>query len=66
MNHATVKLGDYKIPLIGVPANATREFCDLCAFEGELLEINLAENGRQFLCDRCFIARKLLLTTPNK
>jgi hypothetical protein len=30
MNHATVKLDGKKIPLIGIPAVATTDTCDIC------------------------------------
>jgi len=64
MKHATFKLGDYTIPLIGVDPNATLEECDLCHDIFGIQQIELT--GRQFLCGKCkayekdtmFIVRK--------
>ncbi len=30
MKHATVRIGEYTVPLIGVPKDATREKCCKC------------------------------------
>lgn len=30
MKHATAKIGEYEIPLIGISPTATEERCDLC------------------------------------
>jgi hypothetical protein len=51
MQHAEVKIGDYKIPLIGIPKGAVLEFCDLCHDEFYIGDIEY--NGKQFLCRKC-------------
>lgn len=51
MNHATVKLGDYTCPLIGIPVSATEDECDLC---WDIFHISdLTITGTQFLCKKC-------------
>lgn len=51
MKHATVKIGDYTIPLIGVDKSSTEDKCDLC---GDIFHISsLIFTGQQFLCERC-------------
>jgi formylmethanofuran dehydrogenase subunit E len=49
--HATVRVGGFEIPLIGLPKSSTLEECDLCHDEFHLTEIEY--NGKQFLCERC-------------
>lgn len=49
--HAQVKVGDYIIPLIGVPKDAGLEECDLCHKYFPLWEIHVKDE--QFLCDKC-------------
>jgi hypothetical protein len=51
MKHGTVKIGEWTVPLIGVPETATLETCDLCGIELPLREIIFT--GRQFLCGSC-------------
>lgn len=53
LKHATVKIGDYDIPLIGIPPDATLEECDLCGYLFNLRQVQVSENGRQILCDKC-------------
>ena len=50
-DHATVRIGDYTIPLIGVPKEATLEECDLC--HGIFHIVDIAYNGAQYLCNKC-------------
>ena len=50
--HANVKIGEYVIPLIGVPPSATLQECELCHDEVPLREAELSESG-QVLCRRC-------------
>ena len=46
-----MKLGEYLIPLIGIPKDAALETCDLCH---EILPIWEVEfTGSQYLCTRC-------------
>lgn len=49
--HATVRVGGYTLPLIGVPARATDERCDRCRKLFYILEVHFT--GRQFLCAGC-------------
>ena len=49
---ATVEREGFTVPLIGIPAAAVLEECDLCHFEFPLGEITLAESGQQ-LCSKC-------------
>lgn len=49
--HATVKIGDYTIPLIGVPESASLEECDLCHDTFPLRVMVLSEAG-QLLCPK--------------
>lgn len=51
MNHATITLGEYTIPLIGVEQFGTLEDCDLChdTFSIQVIELT----GTQFLCPHC-------------
>lgn len=51
MKHAIVKLGDYKIPLIGIPEEAGLETCDCC---GDTIGLSYATfTGSQILCSKC-------------
>lgn len=51
MKHATFKLGDCTITLIGVDADATLEECDLCHDIFGIQQIELID--KQFLCVKC-------------
>ena len=53
MKHAEVKIGEYKIPLIGIPPEATEYECDLCHDIFAVDEIELNKEGNQFLCKKC-------------
>lgn len=53
MKHAEVTVGEYQIPLIGIPVEATEYECDLCHDIFPVLNIHLNEEGNQFLCDTC-------------
>ena len=52
MNHALVTLGDYTVPLIGLPPSATLEECDLCHNTFPLQKVEIQARG-QILCPRC-------------
>ena len=49
--HATVPIGEYLIPLIGISPTATLENCDLCHNDMPLSQAIFT--GRQILCRRC-------------
>ena len=53
MNHAVVRVGEYQIPLIGIPPSATEYECDLCHDVFPIEEIELNKEGNQFLCKKC-------------
>jgi hypothetical protein len=46
MKHATVKVGGYTIPLIGVPVASTQQQCVGCKQSFHLTQITLDENGQ--------------------
>lgn len=59
MNHATVRLGDYKVPLIGIPESATEEECNGCKKRNKhLSEVMLDEQGR-FMCWSCRMKERI-------
>jgi hypothetical protein len=49
--HATVKIGDYEIPLIGIEECHGLETCDCCGYEYGFDKIFFT--GRGFLCFKC-------------
>lgn len=51
MTHATVRLGDYSVPLIGIDQSATEEKCDGCKRLFHLSEIKLDQD--RFMCWSC-------------
>ena len=53
VKHATIKLGDYTIPLIGVDRTATLEECDLCHDIFSIQAVWLT--GTQILCEKCYV-----------
>lgn len=57
MNHATVRLGDYKVPLIGIDQSATEEKCDGCQRTYHLSEIRLNQN--RFMCWSCLMMERI-------
>jgi hypothetical protein len=50
-DHAIVPLGEYNVPLIGIPKTAVLEECDLCHEEFRLSDVELI--GYQILCRKC-------------
>jgi hypothetical protein len=48
---ASVRLGSYRIPLLGVPESATLQECDLCHDLFHLLDVELIDI--QILCLKC-------------
>ncbi len=51
--HATIKLGDFTIPLIGIPETATLDTCDLCHDVFSIHDLEINEAGNQLLCPKC-------------
>lgn len=50
--HATVRIGEYTIPLIGIPESATVQKCSVCGRGFHLSDIELDGKG-QPLCQQC-------------
>ena len=51
-DHAIVVVNGTKIPLIGIPPDATIEECDLCHVHHPIQDIQMSEAG-QMLCPKC-------------
>lgn len=49
--HATVKIGEFTVPLIGVKPSATQETCSKCNKVKHLSEISF--DGTRFICREC-------------
>jgi hypothetical protein len=56
MQHAIVRLGDYNIPLIGIPFDACQQICDGCKQPFHILEVCVAADGKRCLCSICVLA----------
>lgn len=56
MKHATVMRDGYRVPLIGIPSEATEDGCDFC---GAMMELpDIYTDGQYFLCKKCAGAQK--------
>lgn len=51
MKHATVKIDNMEIPLIGIPKDSSDEICDRCHKSFHIQDIILTDS--QFLCKVC-------------
>lgn len=51
MKHATVKIDNMEIPLIGIPKENVNETCDHCHKSFHIQDIVLTDT--QFLCKNC-------------
>ena len=51
MEHATVRVDNYEIPLIGIAPDETKETCDECKKKFHLQDIEIV--GTKFLCGEC-------------
>ncbi len=51
MKHPTLKLGEYDIPLIGLPMNCVEETCDTCKKEFHIQEVECVDD--KILCFVC-------------
>ncbi len=51
-DHINIKIGDYKIPLIGVPRKMGLIQCQRCKKEFELQEIRITYDSKCF-CFKC-------------
>jgi hypothetical protein len=51
MKHAVIHIGEYNIPLIGIPDDAVREVCDVCKTKHHIQSVELM--GRYILCRFC-------------
>ena len=54
MKHATVRIDNMEIPLIGIPKDEVYEQCDRCKASKHLQDIVLTDSG--FLCNVCLYA----------
>ena len=57
MKHAEIQVGEYKIPLLGVPADAVEYTCDGCRNTFHILQLQLNTSGNKFLCENCRIKK---------
>lgn len=53
MEHATVKIGEHIIPLIGIPPSATDLECEFCYNIFHITDVHLNREGTHFLCKEC-------------
>ncbi len=51
MKHASVRIDNMEIPLIGIPTDETKEACDHCHKRVHIQDILLTETS--FLCNVC-------------
>jgi hypothetical protein len=51
-DHATVRIGEYTVPLIGVPPDASKDKCQVCGLEFYIGDMVLDGAGRT-LCQKC-------------
>ena len=52
-DYATVKIGEFTIPLIGISSAATEDECELCHDIIHISELSWNEEGNQLLCNKC-------------
>lgn len=60
MKHATVRIDDMEIPLIGIPKDEVFETCDKCRKHFHLQDIVLTDTT--FLCKICYVRLKGQIT----
>lgn len=53
MEHATIKIDKFIIPLIGVPKDATLEECDCCHEIFAFQDLVLDKTGKFLYCGKC-------------
>lgn len=63
MKHATIKIGEFTVPLVGVAETVILETCDCCHHGFGIQHVELV--GTQFLCAHCRAA-VLVATTTNQ
>jgi hypothetical protein len=61
--HATVKIGDYTIPLIGIPTEATDETCQRCGHTMHLSEAQIDQDGK-VVCKDCIMPQAGIPASP--
>lgn len=54
MQHASIQLGEYNIPLIGIPKSATEYECDCChKIFSDIKDVQINIGGFEFYCKTC-------------
>ena len=51
--HASVRIGGYDVPIIGIPPSATEYKCDGCQVVCKVEQLAINETGDKFLCEQC-------------
>ncbi len=64
--HATVRLGEYTVPLIGIPPSATQAECERCHAIFHLADVKLHTESGEFLCDKCMECREEFNVKENE
>jgi hypothetical protein len=52
MEHATIKIDKFTIPLIGIPKDATLDECDLCHDFFSIQDLKLDKTGKFLYCPK--------------
>jgi hypothetical protein len=53
VQHATVKISGFEVPMIGIPRDATEQQCDLCHDYYHISGLQWNKAGTQLLCPNC-------------
>jgi hypothetical protein len=58
MKHASVRIDNWNIPLIGIPPSATIQACTKCGMDRHLQDVVLDHDGNP-VCRNCLTDKKL-------
>jgi hypothetical protein len=61
---ATVRIGEYTIPLLGIPKSSSEELCGVCKKQKHLTEITY--DGERFVCGQCIAVEALKVRAGKK
>lgn len=50
MKHATVTVGEFTVPLIGIPMSAVEFPCDRCGSVRHISDLKVTADGKQVVC----------------